>query len=136
MIQWTIHNLHNQKSISSTSAHMFTIKRFSGSTLEPSTEPIILYPEYVYQRDPRSHLTVPIIPTRCTPPLKRLNKPMSIRIPSYNHDLFASPGDSHNGFSAWSYEKNPGLMNTSISHSQGSTAPVSSSSSSASTMSL
>ncbi|KAG1446542.1 hypothetical protein G6F56_009536 [Rhizopus delemar] len=76
------------------------LTRFAGSTLEPSSEPIILYESHYYESKRPAHIL--IIPTRCTPPLKRNNKPLPIIIPDFTFDNKHIDDDE---FSAWSYEE-------------------------------
>lgn len=76
------------------------LTRFTGSTLEPSSEPIILYESHLYHNKLPDRIQ--IVPTRCTPPLKRDNKPPPIIIPEFKFD---DKYIDDNEFSAWSYEE-------------------------------
>ncbi|CDS03658.1 hypothetical protein LRAMOSA01060 [Lichtheimia ramosa] len=78
----------------------FTIPRFAGSTLEPSSEPIIIYPEHMLRKETEFHTQVMIVPTRCTPPLNRRNKPAHIIIPPYER-VSLQDDDT---YSPWSYD--------------------------------
>jgi hypothetical protein len=81
----------------------FVLPRFSGSTLEPSTEPIMLYEPQYYEKGRGRATHIQLIPTRPTPPLRRANKPTYIIIPEPNFDdMYTDDGQ----FSAWSYEEN------------------------------
>ncbi|KAI9275393.1 hypothetical protein BY458DRAFT_507324 [Sporodiniella umbellata] len=75
------------------------LTRFAGSTLEPSTEPIFLYESQYYQSKRSPHML--IVPTRCTPPLNRENKPEPITIPDF---IFDNKYIDDDEFSAWSYD--------------------------------
>ncbi|KAG0173000.1 hypothetical protein DFQ28_006335 [Apophysomyces sp. BC1034] len=79
----------------------FVLPRFSGSTLEPSSEPLMLYPSHMYEKK----LDVKIIPTGRTKPLCRKDKPGPITIPTPIMDCFFSKGPDDDEFSAWSYEE-------------------------------
>ncbi|KAH8557034.1 hypothetical protein BGW37DRAFT_475282 [Umbelopsis sp. PMI_123] len=75
---------------------MFTLQRFPGSTLEPSSEPIILYSDHVkssYQGPLRGVITSP---------LKRSHKPPPIRIPEFNPSLLYHPDMYDDAYSPWS----------------------------------
>lgn len=79
----------------------FIIPRFSGSTLEPSSEPIVLYESQYYEKDAGRALHIQLIPTRSTPPLKRAFKPPHIIIPEPDFDSMRIDNEE---FSPWSYE--------------------------------
>ncbi|EIE91458.1 hypothetical protein G6F46_009954 [Rhizopus delemar] len=89
------------------SSSPIVITRFTGSTLEPSTEPIILYESHYYENKRPNQIKV--IPTRCTLPLKRNNKPHPIIIPEYTFD---EKYMDDNEFSAWSYEEDTATSST------------------------
>ncbi|CAO3632483.1 unnamed protein product [Mucor hiemalis] len=80
----------------------FALPRFSGSTLEPSSEPIMLYESHYYQKGAGRALHIQLIPTRPTPPLKRDFKPPHITIPPPKFDEMYLDDDN---FSAWSFEE-------------------------------
>ncbi|KAI9320396.1 hypothetical protein BX666DRAFT_1907612 [Dichotomocladium elegans] len=87
----------------------FILPRFSGSTLEPSTEPIVIYPGNMLRKDPvgfngfvAAPTNIAIEPTRPTPPLKRKNKPAFITIPPA--PTFAPLDQNEDAFSPWSFE--------------------------------
>lgn len=67
----------------------FALTRFSGSTLEPSSEPIMLYESKYYEKGAGRALHIKIIPTRPTLPLKRNAKPPHIIIPTPKFDEVA-----------------------------------------------
>ncbi|KAI8993189.1 hypothetical protein BDB01DRAFT_705099, partial [Pilobolus umbonatus] len=79
----------------------FTLRRFSGSTLEPSSQPVVLYDPRYYQKD-AGRMIVKLKPTRRTPPLKRAHKPSAIVIPAFNYNQRNLNTDL---FSAWSDEE-------------------------------
>lgn len=64
----------------------FALPRFSGSTLEPSSEPIMLYEPKYYEKGAGRAMHIKIIPTRPTSPLQRDYKPPHIIIPAYKFD--------------------------------------------------
>jgi hypothetical protein len=80
----------------------FALPRFSGSTLEPVSEPIMIYEPQYYQKGAGRALHIKLIPTRPTPPLKRDSKPPHIIIPNPNFDDMYLDDEQ---FSAWSYEE-------------------------------
>ncbi|KAG0164062.1 hypothetical protein DFQ28_010818 [Apophysomyces sp. BC1034] len=60
------------------------LPRFSGSTLEPSTQPIVIHPHETYASSLQTTEDKEILkvePTRCTKPLRRQHKPAYIAIP-------------------------------------------------------
>ncbi|KAI8063352.1 uncharacterized protein B0P05DRAFT_555551 [Gilbertella persicaria] len=80
----------------------FALPRFSGSTLEPQSEPIMLYEPQYYQKGAGRAMHLQLVPTRPTPPLKRALKPPHIVIPPPNFDHMYIDDQV---FSAWSYEE-------------------------------
>ncbi|KAI9347860.1 hypothetical protein BD770DRAFT_395476 [Pilaira anomala] len=80
----------------------FALPRYSGSTLEPSSEPIMLYEPQYYLKGAGRATDMKLIPTRPTPPLKRNSKPPHITIPKPTFDQKYIDDDQ---FSAWSYEE-------------------------------
>ncbi|KAI8991598.1 hypothetical protein BDF20DRAFT_845440 [Mycotypha africana] len=79
----------------------FELVRFSGSTLEPSSEPIMLYEPHFYEKGAGRSLHIELVPTRPTPPLNRKDKPPPIIIPQFNAEdpLLCRNEDD---YSAWS----------------------------------
>lgn len=80
----------------------FALPRFSGSTLEPSSEPIMLYDPKYYEKGAGRAMHIKIIPTRPTLSLKRDSKPPHIIIPTPNFDEVYL---DHEEFSPWSCEE-------------------------------
>ncbi|KAI8357273.1 hypothetical protein BD560DRAFT_302569, partial [Blakeslea trispora] len=79
----------------------FALPKYSGSTLEPQSEPIMLYePQYYEKNAGRTHMS--LVPTRPTPPLKRAFKPPHIVIPEPKFDEMQF---NHESFSAWSFKE-------------------------------
>lgn len=83
----------------------FALPRFSGSTLEPASEPIMIYEPHYYQKGAGRATHIKLIPTRPTPALKRDFKPPHIIIPTPNFDEMYLDDQE---FSAWSYEEEEG----------------------------
>ncbi|KAI8637141.1 hypothetical protein BD408DRAFT_322422, partial [Parasitella parasitica] len=80
----------------------FALPRFSGSTLEPSSQPVFLYDPLYYQKGAGRATHIQLVPTRPTAPLKRTSKPPHIVIPAPNFDdMRIEDGE----FSAWSFEE-------------------------------
>ncbi|OBZ85479.1 hypothetical protein A0J61_06472 [Choanephora cucurbitarum] len=80
--------------------YSFALPKFSGSTLEPQSEPIMLYePQYYEKNAGRAQMS--LVPTRPTPPLKRAFKPPHIVIPEPN---FGGMQSNNTSFSAWSFK--------------------------------
>ncbi|KAG2185878.1 hypothetical protein INT43_002316 [Umbelopsis isabellina] len=78
---------------------MLHLERFAGSTLEPSSEPIILYSDHV-KSDYKGPLRGVV-----TSPLKRSHKPPPIYIPNYIPYLNTSGSSTANAdgsYSPWS----------------------------------
>ncbi|EPB90945.1 hypothetical protein HMPREF1544_02199 [Mucor circinelloides 1006PhL] len=88
---------------------MFALPRFSGSTLEPSSEPVILYESQYYEKGAGRAIHIQLVPTRPTAPLKRESKPPHIVIPAPNFDEMRI---EDNEFSAWSYEEDESAQAT------------------------
>lgn len=82
------------------------LTRFSGSTLEPTSEPIVIYPDHVYQKDFHNKQPPAIEPTRRTPSLKRKGKPTFISIPPACQDFI--PKEEEDTYSPWSYDEEAG----------------------------
>ncbi|KAL9540809.1 hypothetical protein PS6_010589 [Mucor atramentarius] len=82
---------------------------FSGSTLEPSSEPVILYESQYYEKGAGRAIHIQLVPTRPTAPLKRESKPPHIVIPAPNFDEMRI---EDNEFSAWSYEEDESAQAT------------------------
>lgn len=80
----------------------FALPRFSGSTLEPSSEPIMLYEPQYYLKGAGRATHIKLIPTRPTAALKRNSKPPHITIPIPTFDEMYVDDEE---FSAWSYEE-------------------------------
>ncbi|KAI7907568.1 uncharacterized protein BX663DRAFT_4547 [Cokeromyces recurvatus] len=78
----------------------FALPKFSGSTLLPSSEPIMLYEPQYYEKHAGRAMHIQLIPTRPTPPLKRNCKPPHIIIPEPNFDDLLCLSDDY--FSPWS----------------------------------
>ncbi|ORZ03986.1 hypothetical protein BCR43DRAFT_484314 [Syncephalastrum racemosum] len=77
------------------------LPRFSGSTLEPRTEPVVIYPPHMLQKEPLGCAPNTIQPTRPTESLKRKNKPTFIDIPPRD---FVTPSYNED-YSPWSLEE-------------------------------
>lgn len=81
------------------------LPRFPGSTLEPTTEPIVLYPEHIHQKSPIvMEQQQPVVPTRRTPSLQRKGKPTFIHIPTICKD-FVQKEPEDDDYSPWSYDE-------------------------------
>jgi hypothetical protein len=79
--------------------NMLHLERFAGSTLEPSSEPIILYSDHV-KSDYKGPLRGVV-----TSPLKRSHKPPPIHIPHHNpylHSTGSSTAHASSTYSPWS----------------------------------
>jgi hypothetical protein len=92
----------------------FALPKFSGSTLEPSSEPIMLYEPQYYQKGAGRATHIKLVPTRPTAPLKRAFKPPHIVIPKPNFDDMYLDDDE---FSAWSYNESSSALWDPISYS-------------------
>ncbi|KAI9476630.1 hypothetical protein BDB00DRAFT_879578 [Zychaea mexicana] len=89
----------------------FVLPRLSGSTLEPTCEPIVMYPPHIHQKEPLVyHKPVAaaaamgrILATATpAPSLRRKNRPTFIDIPAVCKEFVFKEPD-HDDFSAWSY---------------------------------
>ncbi|KAI9473932.1 MAG: hypothetical protein EXX96DRAFT_488115 [Benjaminiella poitrasii] len=79
----------------------FALPKFSGSTLQPSTEPIMLYEPHYYEKNAGRAMHIRLTPTRPTPPLKRKCKPPHIVIPEPDFDDIMNHLNNEE-FSPWS----------------------------------
>ncbi|KAI8367656.1 uncharacterized protein BYT42DRAFT_483392, partial [Radiomyces spectabilis] len=78
------------------------LPRFSGSTLEPTVEPLVIYPQQHEHKPLPSN--DPLQPTRRTQSLKRKNKPTLITIPTVCKEFVPQEPDNED-YSPWSYEE-------------------------------
>lgn len=85
------------------SSSPLVLPRFSGSTLEPTSEPIVIYPEHIHQKSPIVTME-PVEPTRRTPSLQRRGKPTFIHIPTVCK-AFVQKEPEDDDYSPWSYDE-------------------------------
>ncbi|KAI8139461.1 hypothetical protein BJV82DRAFT_672733 [Fennellomyces sp. T-0311] len=83
------------------------LPRFSGSTLEPTSEPIVMYPMHIHQKQPiLFNKPANIELTRPTSSLQRKNRPTFIHIPLQCKEFIPKEPEDDD-FSAWSHDGEP-----------------------------
>ncbi|KAI7854107.1 hypothetical protein BDC45DRAFT_509826 [Circinella umbellata] len=83
------------------------LPRLSGSTLEPTVEPVVIYPQHIHQKEPlafKQPQNINIAYTHPSASLQRKGRPTFIHIPAECKE-FVPKEPNVNDFSAWSYDE-------------------------------
>ncbi|KAI9248860.1 hypothetical protein BDA99DRAFT_227036 [Phascolomyces articulosus] len=87
----------------------FILPRLSGSTLEPTVDPVVMYPPHIHQKEPlafdkSAHLKTAVIRLP-TGSLQRKGKPTFIHIPAQCKEFIPKESSQMDNFSPWSYDE-------------------------------